>query len=65
MTNNIVKFYNVRTPADLLSIKEFAEKHSMKTKYLYKQCSLGKIKRYKRGVWKISESETLQMLENI
>lgn len=55
----------ITTPKDLLSFKEFAEKHNMKISYLYKLQKAGKFERHKRGVWKISESEVLQALENL
>lgn len=63
MRNNVISFNKeVVTPNDLLSVREFALKHNMKISYLYKLFERGKIKRYKRGVWKISECETLEFL---
>lgn len=48
------------TPDDLMSFKEFATKHSCSLKFLYR---LKNIKRYKRGIYKISENEVLQVLD--
>lgn len=48
------------TPDDLMSFKEFSEKHSCSLKFLYR---LKNIKRYKRGIYKISENEVLQVLD--
>lgn len=66
MQNNVIKFsrsnLGLRTPDDLMSVKAFALKHDMKIGYLYKLQTKGIIKRYKRGVWKISESEVLKAL---
>ncbi len=65
MLNNVVRFNKRETPSDLLSFKEFAQKYSMNDKYLYKLFYQGKFKRHKRGVWKISENEVLQVLESM
>lgn len=43
----------------------FALKYDMKVGYLYKLCSKGQISRHKRGVWKISEREVLQVLQRV
>lgn len=53
------------TPSDLLSVKEFAAEADMKIGYLYKLIAGGKIKRYKRGVWKISRAQVLQFLNGV
>ncbi len=68
MQNNVINFSRFKskeskTPNDLLSFKEFARKHSMKQGYLYKLAERKKINRYKRGIWKISESEVLNYLD--
>lgn len=72
MRNNVnvinirgVRRIECKTPDDLLSFKEFAEKHNMKIGYLYKLYSRGKFERHKRGVWKISESEVLNALAKV
>lgn len=65
--NNVInlKTSRINFPNDLISFKEFAEKHNMKIGYLYKLQKLGQFPRYKRGVWKISESEVLKVLEKV
>lgn len=69
MQNNVIKFSRerlvIKTPDDLMSFKDFALKHQMKIGYLYKLHSKGFISRYKRGVWKISESEVLSVLGRV
>ena len=67
MKNNVINFARDKKvfPQDLISFKGFAEKHDMKIGYLYKLYSRGLISRYKRGVWKISESEVLKVLERV
>lgn len=69
MQNNVISFtrekVDFKTPDDLMSFKDFALKHQMKLGYLYKLREKGEIKRYKRGVWKISESEVLKALQRI
>lgn len=62
--NNVINFKKskIEFPEDLISFKGFADKHKMKVGYLYKLWRKGYIKRHKRGVWKISESETLIVL---
>lgn len=60
---NVINFKVKRkntTPDDLMSFKEFATKHSCSLKFLYR---LKNIKRYKRGVFKISEEEVLNELD--
>lgn len=65
MENNVICLIKGKTPKDLISFKDFACKYNMKKGYLYKLYSAGKFKRYKRGVWKISESEVLNVLERV
>ena len=50
--NNVInlKTSRINFPNDLISFKEFAEKHNMKIGYLYKLQKLGQFSRYKRGV---------------
>lgn len=60
--NNIVQINKNITPNDLMSFAEFAAKYGTSTSYLYKLFYNGKIKRHKRGYWKISESETLRAM---
>ena len=50
------------TPDDLMSFREFANKYGTCTSYLYKLFYAKKIQRYKRGYWKISESEVLRAM---
>ena len=68
MHNNVINFLRFKTkisktPNDLVSFKEFALKHDMKQGTLYKLAERGSILRYKRGIWKISESEVLRYLD--
>jgi len=69
MQNNVINFtrerLEIQTPNDLMSFKDFALKHQMKLGYLYKLREKGAIKRYKRGVWKVSESEVLKALQRL
>ena len=65
MKNNVICFMKEKTPNDLISFKDFAQKYGMKSGYLYKLRAKGKFKRYKRGVWKISESEVLDVLARV
>ncbi len=67
MRNNVINFKKSKIdfPKDLINFKDFALKYDMKVGYLYKLCSKGQIRRYKRGVWKISESEVLQVLQRV
>ena len=67
MKNNVIRLEKSKNiiPNDLISFKGFAEKYDMKVGYLYKLCSKGQIHRHKRGVWKISESEVLQVLQRV
>ena len=67
MKNNVINFSKgkIEIPKDLISFKEFALKYDMKVGYLYKLCSKGQINRHKRGVWKISESEVLKVLQEV
>ncbi len=60
--SNIVQINKNETPNDLMTFKEFAEKYGLCTSYLYKLFYAGKIKRHKRGYWKISENETLKAM---
>lgn len=65
--NNVINFNKskIEIPNDLISIKDFASKYNMKIGYLYKLHRSGKIQRHKRGVWKISESEVLKVLQRV
>lgn len=67
MKNNVINLNKskIEVPNDLISIKDFANKYDMKIGYLYKLHSAGKIQRYKRGIWKISENETLKVLQRV
>lgn len=65
MKNNVIDINKNAIPNDLISFKDFAEKHCMKKGYLYKLYAIGKIKRYKRGIWKISEKEVLSVLDEV
>lgn len=67
MRNNVINFEksNKNFPEDLISFKDFALKYDMKVGYLYKLYSKGQISRHKRGVWKISESEVLKVLQRV
>lgn len=62
---NVLKFQRNKTPDDLLSFKQFILKHKMSSSFLYKFCDTYNIQRYKRGVWKISESEVLRALNGV
>ena len=54
-----------QTPDDLMSLKELCLKHSLEYDYLYKWSVLkGVIKVYFRGVWKVSESEVLEFVND-
>lgn len=61
--NNVIKFNKDATPDDLITIKNFAKKYELSVSFLYKLFYKGKIKRYKRGFWKLSEKEVLKVLE--
>lgn len=65
--NNVINLTKskIKIPNDLISFKDFALKYDMKVGYLYKLCRKGQISRHKRGVWKISESEVLQVLQRV
>lgn len=65
--NNVINFNKgkLEIPNDLMSFKDFALKHGMNIGYLYKLYYGEKIKRYKRGIWKISESEVLNALQRV
>lgn len=53
------------TPKDLMSLKELCLKHSIDYDYLYKWSVLkGEIKVHFRGVWKLSEKEALEFINN-
>ena len=60
--SNIVQINKNETSNDLMTFKEFAEKYGLCTSYLYKLFYASKIKRHKRGYWKISEKETLKAM---
>lgn len=67
MKDNVINFKKskIESLEDLISFKDFAQKHSMKVGFLYKLQKQGKFSRYKRGVWKISESEVLKVLDKV
>ena len=55
----------LQTPDDLMSLKELCLKHSLEYDYLYKWSVVkGEIKVHFRGVWKVSESEALEFINN-
>lgn len=55
----------LQTPDDLMSLKELCLKHSLEYDYLYKWSVVkGEIKVHFRGVWKVSESEALEFVNN-
>ena len=56
----------LKTPDDLMSLKELCLKHSLEYDYLYKWSVVkGEIKVYFRGVWKVSESEVLNFINSM
>lgn len=65
--NNVINLNKskIEIPNDLMSFKGFALKHNMNIGYLYKLFYGNKIKRYKRGVWKVSEDEVLRVLQRV
>lgn len=55
----------LKTPEDLMSLKELCTKHCLDYDYLYKWSVLkGEIKVYFRGIWKVSESEVLDYINS-
>lgn len=62
--NNVINFKEskVELPDDLITFAGFADKHGTSKSYLYKLYYAGKIKRHKKGYWKISEKETLKAM---
>lgn len=57
--NNVI-FLGGACPSDLLSIKEFSEKWGIKEGSVRKAQARGHYRRYKRGIWKISEREAME-----
>lgn len=55
---------NDTLPEDLITFSACAKKHNTSVSFLYKLFYKGVIKRYKRGYWKISESETKKAMDN-
>lgn len=55
----------LKTPEDLMSLKELCTKHCLDYDYLYKwSVQRGEIKVYFRGIWKVSESEVLDYINS-
>lgn len=54
---------NESTPDDLMTVSAFAKKHGTSVSYIYKLFYEKKIKMYKRGYWKVSESSVLSVLD--
>lgn len=64
--NNVISMNRRETiPNDLMTFKEFADKYGMKVGYLYKLQRRGEIQRHKRGLWKISEKQVLNVLQRV
>lgn len=61
MYNKVINFSqrSIATPDDLMSFKDFAEKHGFKESTVRKYERLGYYHRWDRGTFKISESEAL------
>ncbi len=63
--NNVINLHKeskIEFPDDLMTFTSFADKHDTSKSYLYKLYYAGKIKRYKKGYWKISEKEVLKAM---
>ena len=58
--NNVIFLRKGKSPSDLLSFKEFSEKWGIKEGSVRKAQARGHYQRYKRGIWKISDSEAIQ-----
>lgn len=63
MKNNVISFDRDATPKDLMTVKTFAQKWGCDKSYLYKLRDRGKIRLYRRGYLKVSESEALRAME--
>lgn len=62
MINKVVQFNRIVTPDDLMTIKDFATKHSCSVNFVYKLNYKGLLHFYKRGKNKVSESEALRVM---
>lgn len=62
--NNVINLNKskIEIPNDLMTFKDFADKYGTSLSYLYKLYYAHKLKRYKRGYWKISEKEVLKAM---
>ena len=64
MINKVVQFNrSIVTPDDLMTIKDFAIKHSCSKNYVYKLHYKGLLQFFPRGKNKVSESEALRVME--
>ena len=64
MYNNVLKFNRsiVKTPDDLMTVKDFATLHGCSVNFVYKLNYKGLLHFYKRGKNKVSESEALRVM---
>lgn len=61
MKDNVV-FLKEKIPDDLIKIGEFVKKYGCDRSYPYKLRDRGKLKLYKFGTFKISESEAIRVM---
>ena len=59
-TNNVISFNIKDLPDDLMKITDLANKYQCAKSYIYKLINGNKIKKYKIGIVKVSESEFLR-----